>query len=247
MEVLLIIVVIGIVAASLVYGHLQEKKRTSALEGFAQGRGLRFSPQVDPSADERFARFAMFRRGHSRRAWNIATGEVQLGSYRARVETGDFLYKVTSGSGKHQSTTTYRFSYLVLTNPIGRCPETIVRREGFFDRVKGVLGFDDIDFESVEFSRRFHVSSDDKRFAYDLIDPRMMEFLLASAPPALEVDGGLICLSNGKGRWEPAEFRARLAWLGSFLEHWPRHLADSMPAAAPGEGDRSEGGLGWFS
>lgn len=235
MEVLLIIVVIGIVAASLVYGHLQEKKRTSALEGFAQGRGLRFSPQVDPSADERFARFAMFRRGHSRRAWNIATGEVQLGSYRARVETGDFLYKVTSGSGKHQSTTTYRFSYLVLTNPIGRCPETIVRREGFFDRVKGVLGFDDIDFESVEFSRTFHVSSDDKRFAYDLIDQRMMEFLMADPPPAIEFDDDLICVSDGAKRWDPAQFDRMIDWTGELLERWPKHLQASLSAT----GDRS--------
>ncbi len=228
MEVLLIILVVGIVATGLVLAHLHEKKRTTALKGFAEARGLRFSPQVDRSADERFARFAMFRRGHSRRAWNIATGEVQVGDHRSHVETGDFLYKVTSGSGKHRSTKTYRFSYLVLTNPIGRCPETIVRREGFFDRVKGVLGFDDIDFESVEFSRTFHVSSDDKRFAYDLIDQRMMEFLLADPPPAIEFDDDLICVSDGANRWQPERFDRMIDWTGALLERWPKHLQASL-------------------
>ena len=231
MEVLLIIVVVGIVGASLVYAHLRERKRTTALRAFADARGLRFRPEADRGADERFARFAMFRRGHSRRAWNIATGEVRFGDRRSRVETGDFLYKVTSGSGKHQSTTTYRFSYLVLTNPVGRCPETIIRREGFFDRVKGVLGFDDIDFESVEFSRTFHVSSDDKRFAYDLIDQRMMEFLLADPPPAVEFDDDLICVSDGRGRWSPEEFGGMIDWSARLLERWPRHLEASLSDA----------------
>lgn len=245
--VLLFILVGAVVAVGMFAAWKAERARVEALLGLSRELGLSFVEERDAGHDERFARFALFRKGRSRVAFNTLRGELELAGHAIRVRMGDFQYKVDRGSGKNRRTETIRLSYLVAWNPLGSCPEVIVRREGFFDRVAGVLGFDDIDFESVEFSKAFHVSSDDKRFAYDLIDPRMMEFLLASAPPALEVDGGLICLSNGKGRWEPAEFRARLAWLGSFLEHWPRHLADSMPAAAPGEGDRSEGGLGWFS
>ena len=36
----------------------------------------------------------------------------------------------------------------------------------------------DIDFESYEFSEHFDVRSEDKKFAYDFCNPRMMEFLL---------------------------------------------------------------------
>ena len=224
-----------------------EQKRLAAFRELADELGLSFSEARDTGHDERFARFALFRRGRSRVAYNTLTGSVEVGGHDLRVRMGDFQYKVDRGSGKNRRTETVRLSYLIAWNPLGSCPETIVRREGIMDRMAGLLGFDDIDFESIEFSKAFHVSSDDKRFAYDLIDPRMMEYLMASAPPAFELDGGLVCLSTGKGRWEVSEFRARLDWIGGFLDRWPRHLADSMSPADPGDGDRAEGGLGWFS
>ena len=228
MEVLAIILVGMVVVAGVVFAYLREQKRTEALRQAAGAMGLQFEPKVDRSADERFRRFAMFRRGHSRRAWNIMRGTVRCDGHDVRIEIGDFLYKITSGAGKNRRTQTYKFSYLVATNPVGVCPETIVRREGFFDRVKGVLGFDDIDFESVEFSRTFHVSSDDKRFAYDLIDQGMMEFLLGDPPPAVEFDGDQICVSDGKRRWDASEIGGMVGWLGRMLERWPRHLRASM-------------------
>ena len=43
--------------------------------------------------------------------------------------------------------------------------ETIVRPEHVFDRLASFLGFDDIDFESVEFSKRFMVKFADRKFA----------------------------------------------------------------------------------
>ncbi len=36
----------------------------------------------------------------------------------------------------------------------------------------------DIDFESAKFSKRYFVRADDKQFAYEVITPQMMEFLL---------------------------------------------------------------------
>lgn len=203
--------------------HL-EHKRTQELRALARDLGLSFSQARDSTADKRFARFAMFKRGRSRRAWNIMRGQVELAGHDVNVESGDFRYVV--GSGKDQKT--YKFSYLVAVNPIGTCPETIVRLEGIFDRVKGMLGFDDIDFESDDFSRKFHVSSDDKRFAYDLISQEMMEYMLENPPSAVELEGELICIANGSTRWKPEDFRASIRWLGGMLQRWPRHLADSM-------------------
>lgn len=244
---IIIPVVVVLAAIGMYFAWKAEQKRLEEFRSLASELGLQFSEERDSGHDDRFARFGLFRRGRSRVAYNTLHGRTGIAGHDIRVRMGDFQYKVDRGSGKNRRTETVRLSYLIAWNPIGACPETIVRREGIFDRVAGVLGFDDIDFESVEFSKAFHVSSDDKRFAYDLIDPRMMEYLLASGPPAFELDGGLICLSTGKGRWEVAEFRRRLDWLGGFLERWPRHLADSMSPVDPGEGDRAEGGLGWFS
>lgn len=224
MEVLIAILVFLVVAVGALFAYLQENKRTTELEAFARRMGFSFSREKDSSADERFARFGLFKRGHSRRAWNVMRGMVELAGREMEIELGDFRYTVGSGKEKR----TYRFSYLVGVNPIGSCPETIVRREGVFDQLKGVLGFDDIDFESDEFSRRYHVSSDEKRFAYDLIDQRMMEFVMATSPPAFELDGHLICVSNGRSRWGVEEFQQWVDWLGDFFATWPDHLARSI-------------------
>ena len=103
-------------------------------------------------------------------------------------------------------------------------PTLLVRPEGLFDKLKGAIGFDDIDFESEEFSRKFYVQSSDKRFAYDVLHPRMMEFLLKEQPDALDLEGGALCVSDGSRLWEPDDFRARLDFVRRFCELWPRHL-----------------------
>ena len=95
---------------------------------------------------------------------------------------------------------------------------------GVFDKVKGAFGFDDIDFESEEFSRRFWVQSSDKRFAYDVLHPRMMEFLLRELDSAIDLEGGAICVADGSSRWEPSSFRSQLDFVVKFCELWPRHL-----------------------
>lgn len=204
-----------------------EQARKQALAELAARHGLAFDPTDDDSHDERYDQFAIFRRGHSRVAKNTLTGAVELFGRPCALCCGDFRYKVTSGSGKNRRTTTHLFSY-VIVHPPWDTPPLLVRPEGLFDKIAGAFGFDDIDFESAEFSRRFYVKSADKRFAYDVLHPRMMEFLLAEAPPMLEIAGGALCLSDGSKRWEPDRFERELEFVRRFCELWPRHLVKDM-------------------
>ena len=141
---------------------------------------------------------------------------------------GDFRYRVTQSTGKSSSTTTYRFSYLIVHLPYTALPDLLIRPEGIFDKLAGAFGFDDIDFESSEFSRAFHIKSPDKRFAYDVVHPRMMDFLLATRPPCIDIEQGRCCLSDGRKCWEPDEFKANLTWLERFLSLWPEHLTVTL-------------------
>ncbi|MCZ6810529.1 MAG: hypothetical protein O7D97_00875, partial [Planctomycetota bacterium] len=97
-------------------------------------------------------------------------------------------------------------------------PDLLIRREGMFDKLAGAFGFDDIDFESAEFSKRFYVKSPDKRFAYDVIHPRMMEFLLGGDPPTVDIEAGRCCLSDGRHHWSPEGFGATLNWVIEFFD-----------------------------
>jgi len=231
MQFVFIGVAVLVVVAIAIVGWRMEKKRQEALAALAQQLSLRFDPGVDHGHDDEYAQFEIFRRGNSRVARNTLTGTIELFDQPCRLVAGDFRYKTTSGTGKNRRTTTHRFSYLIV-HPPWRTPPLLIRPEGFFDKVKGAFGFDDIDFESAEFSRRFCVKSPDKRFAYDVVDPRMIEFLLAGNPPAIDIEYGRCCLSDGRRRWEPQQFEANLAWIGQFFDRWPQHVLASLESAS---------------
>lgn len=226
-------VVVGFVALAITAGILHwraEQARRLELQQFAERSGFCFRPDNDPDHDDRYAQFEIFRRGHSRVAKNTMTGEIELLGRTCAVRCGDFRYRVTSNSGKSSSTSTYRFSYLIVHLP-WRTPPLLVRREGVFDKLAGALGFDDIDFESDEFSRRFYVKSSDKRFAYDVVHPRAMEFLLAEQPPMIDIENGAFCLSDGSRRWTTGDFERRFEFVRGFFELWPRHLQRDLEGA----------------
>ena len=209
--------------------HKAAAERRRALAELAARHGLAFDPHEDDGHDDEYAQFEIFRRGHSRVAKNTLSGRLELFGRPCALRAGDFRYRVTRNSGKSRRTSTYRFSYLIV-HPPWQTPPLLIRREGVFDKLASAFGFDDIDFESDEFSRRFYVKSTDKRFAYDVLHPRMMEFLLAEPPPMLDLEGGALCVSDGERRWDPAGFERQIAFVRKFCELWPRHLLAAMEA-----------------
>lgn len=212
------LILIGVVA----YGnYLHEKRRREEMAVLAAELQWDFDPQKDTAHDDQYSHFEIFRKGHSRCALNTLTGRLEVEGEVFPVKMGDFRYKVTSGSGKNRSTRTYNLSYIIVHLPFLGIPTLLVRPEGMFDKLAGMIGFDDIDFESAEFSRRFYVGGNDKRFAYDVIHPRMMEFLLGSDPPTVDMEHGRVCVTDGRKRWSPHQFRQTLDWFRQFYALWP--------------------------
>jgi len=219
--------VLALAIVGIIFGVIQARKRREALGAIASARGWRFDPSYDPHHDDEFDHFEVFRKGHSRAAYNTLSGRHEIAGQQCRVKMGDFRYKQTSGSGKDRRTTTYTFSYLIAHLP-WETPALVIRREGFFDKVAGVFGFDDIDFESAEFSKKFYVKSDDKRFAFDVVHARMMEFLLAENPPLLDIEHGRVCIGGGSRLWRPEQFLERLEFADRFFALWPEHVTKEL-------------------
>jgi hypothetical protein len=230
--------IIGLIAAIvIVVGWFQwklERERTDAIGRVAARLGWSFDGAgKDRNFDERYGQFSRFQQGHSRFAHNQSTGSLDGLGRSLNAEAGDYHYQITSGSGKNRSTTTYRFSYLLVTLPYGtRTPAVALRTENLWDKFVGGIGFEDIDFESAEFSRRYHVSGTDRRFAYDLLHPRMIDWMLKDTPPCFEISGGvLLVVSNGGvKRWEPQDFGAAVDWTLTFFSHWPDYLVRDLGA-----------------
>ncbi|TVQ57016.1 MAG: hypothetical protein EA377_01360 [Phycisphaerales bacterium] len=239
MEILIIIVILGVLAlfiAGVIHYHRKEKERRESLQALATELGWTFSPHYDRSHDDLYAHFELFRRGHGRAAYNTLSGPLEIKGRPYSAKMGDFTYKVTSGTGKNRRTTTYHFSYLIVHLPFGQVPALIIRREGLFDRVAGFFGYGSISFESAEFNRRFYVNGDDKKFAYDVLHPRMMEFLMQTEPPTIDIEHGRMCLSDGRQRWSPEEFRRQIEWMQRFFENWPKHVKADLEAGVPNPG-----------
>lgn len=215
----------------IVVGFAQAKKRREALAGLATSLGFSFDPSRDSRHDDEYRHFSIFRKGHGRVAFNTMRGEIEIEGRRFAVKMGDFRYRVTSGSGKNRSTRTYTLSYLIAHQPFVT-PDLLIRPENALDKLAGIIGFDDIDFESEEFSRRFLVKSGDRRFAYDTIDPRMMEFLLGSAPPSIDIEQGRCLLYRSTRCWTPQRFRDELRWLTEFFSRWPDHVTRSLDSSS---------------
>lgn len=228
LAVLLVPLFLILIAAGAYHSHQQKKKRTEALRLLAAGLGWQFFPEKDYSHDEQYTHYEIFRQGDSRFAYNTLVGSVIVGGKPWPVKMGDFHYQTTTRHNKKTTTHTHLFSYLILELPYVRVPDLLIRREGMFDAIKNLFGFDDIDFESAEFSRRFFVKSPDKRFAYDVIHPGMMEFLLRSDPPTIDAENGRCCLSDGQRIWTPEQCHATIAWAQQFFELWPSHVVSQL-------------------
>jgi len=226
--ILLFVVFLIIAILGGIYSYQQRQQRLADLRALAQRLGWQFDENEDYDYDSQFSQFSDFCHGGDRYAYNTLVGNLQIGEQAWPVRMGDYHFTTTSSDGKTTTTHHHSFSYCLVKLPYPSVPDLRIRREGFFDSIAGAFGFDDINFESAEFSKRFHVKSSDKRFAYDVVCPAMMEFLLAEESPPLEIEGGWCLLNTGHDTSSPEEFQHHLEWARKFFELWPKHLVASL-------------------
>jgi len=218
----LMFIVFGVLIVALVgVGLYMQAKRRQELRAWAHGHGLSFDPSRDSGMDDRFPGFRCLRQGHSRYAHNVMDGK-----WAGELPVTAFDYQYTTGSGKNQ--TTHNFSAVIVRSPVPLKP-LFVRREGFFDKVGEFFGFDDIDFESAEFSRMFYVASPDRRWAYDVIHQRMMEYLMAAPNFTIEFEG-LHVIASRSGRFRPYDFEAAVETVRGILDRLPGYLVRQQMA-----------------
>ncbi|MGI9430527.1 MAG: hypothetical protein ACR2NM_17840 [Bythopirellula sp.] len=227
MPTMFFVIFFAIVVVLLVGGffsHRQQQERQQALGHLACQMNWQFDPAKNYELDDTYDAFGIFSRGTSRYGYNTSSGMLTIDNRLWPTVMGDYHYKTTSGTGKQRKTTTHLFSYLIVELPFQTAGSLKIRQEQFYDRVASFIGFDDIDFELAEFSDRFHVKSSNKRFAYDVINPLMMEFLLDRDPPTVHLEAPYCCIFTSSKCWSAPEFRQNAVWMQEFFELWPRHL-----------------------
>lgn len=210
--------------AAVVISFILDRRRREAFAACAAREGWHYYPDKDPEAARLFTFINRLARGDNRYIQHRFQGTYG----DRRFDLFEYHYQVTTGSGKNRRTTHYHFRVAHAHLP-RTFPELVVGPEDFFDKIAAAFGFDDIDFESAEFSRRFHVKSPDRKFAYDIIHPRMMEWLLRKPAVTMEIEGNSLVVIES-GPMEIQHIHPLLAHLGGIQERLPGYLLQSEPA-----------------
>jgi len=185
-----IVAVLVVAAIGAIYGVIQARKRREGLFELAQRLGLDFSPAEDREIADRYGFLKELAEGENRYACNVLSGTYQ----QNQVLAFDYHYETyTEGKGGRQ-THHHWFSFFILTLP-AVFPDLTIRRENFLTKVAEVFGYQDIKFESAEFSKAFCVRSPDKKFAYDVCNAQMMEYLLANRDLSVEIENQVLALA----------------------------------------------------
>jgi len=210
------IIIVGVIAY---IGHLQAKKRREAFERLAMELGFRFYPQKDYSFAKRYGFLDHMDDGHKRYAFNRLSGETD----GQQAHIFDYHYETYSRDSKgNRRTHHHYFSIFTLSLPAAFA-ELNIEREGFFSKIGQALGFDDIDFESLEFSKRYKVKSRDKKFAYDFCNAQMIDYLLQQRDLIIEVDGNTLALTF-KGKLSIEAIRPNFERLKKIRSLMPNYL-----------------------
>lgn len=215
----IILIVIAVLVMAIL-AHHAAKRRRNAMQQLADSMpGMRFTPGNDYSIDERYPFLGKLCEGDDRYAYNILSGH-----YRGHpVMVFDYHYETSSTDSDGNTTTTdHTFSFFILYFD-GNFPELLITREGWGSRLIQFFGFDDIDFESAEFSRKFLVKSPHKKFAYDICHGAMMEYLLANPDLSIEIERNCLTLFFANCL-EPKVIPGNLDRLVAVRELFPQYL-----------------------
>lgn len=216
---ILIVCVVLLMVGLGIFSSIQARKRREALAELAARLGLNFQEDEDRNLPERFAFLDRLSQGSNRYAYNVLSGPYEGDG----VLAFDYHYETHSTDAKgNRQTHHHHFSFFILMLPRA-FPELIISPESFFSKIAQAIGFDDIDFESHEFSKKFCVRSKDKKFAYDVCHGRMMEYLLANGDLHIEFEDHALALGSGSCL-DAAEIEANLQRLKQIRLLLPAYL-----------------------
>jgi hypothetical protein len=232
MNPVIIAVLVMLVVAAIVFAAIgaaaRNSERLAALASWAAANGFQFSEGDPYNLDGRFNNIADIGRGHARYAYEVLSRSdpVPIWMFRYQYRTWETRTVTDSNGNSHTETyeeTHYR-SYLIIELQAA-FPKLFIRPENFFDKMAGFVGFDDINFESEEFSRRFYCKSDNREFAYAVIHPQMMEWMLSLGAAHLRFEGqlgdGLFISDTTKLPERPEAKQAALAMAAGFVNRIP--------------------------
>jgi hypothetical protein len=226
MQALVIVAFVVVAVAVIVVRFVLKQRRRDELGQFALANGLEYSPSdpfglVDPS-------FRLFQQGDGRGCENVVWGPW----HGLTITEADYWYYTESTDSNGSRTKTYHYFSVALADLDALVPYVRVEKENLLSVVTSHLGFHDIEFESEQFNRMFKVKSEDREFAFKLIDDRMMQWLLSTEGRfGFEVRGGRFLVYSRK--LPPTGLIPIFGTAAAFRDHIPRLVWNEYGSGQP--------------
>jgi hypothetical protein len=218
-----ILVGVLLVAGVAWFQYASRQARVRAVSAVAQTVGFTFTnADVDRLVDYPFVLFT--RRSDKRRVELVISGTHD----GVPMRIFDYWYVVQSGRNR----TYHRFTCAMATIPAA-CPRLRLGHENILTRLGGDIGLSDttmgdVELEYDDFNRRFRVKCSDRKFAFSILDGRMMQWLLDSDDfESVEVDGPWVLLARAK--LDPSHWLDLGTWLGEFARQIPAVVYSTYP------------------
>ena len=211
-----IVLVAGVIAAGyFLFEKARAHRHSQAVREFAARHGWEYSGGV-PGITTRLTGFPLGVGVNKRVEDGIA------GTYGG-FECSHFTYRFEYSFGDDKAVDqVFTMTVVTLYVPLDRLD--LVPEDGA-SRVMGAIAGADIDLESAEFNRLWRLISADKRFAVDVVDPRMMQHLLRHRLPgvAVRIDQNyVIAWSAGVAQLD--ELAPRLNLVTGIASRIPAHV-----------------------
>ncbi|MGE9296565.1 MAG: hypothetical protein ACQKBV_09790 [Puniceicoccales bacterium] len=217
--------IFGVIAVMILFfgvvffvNHYLAKKRREAVGAVAQQLGLAFSPDKDHALGKQIQFLDVFR-GTNRYAFNRIHGDY----HGFKIECFDFHTETHTTDSKGNRQTHHHYYSIFICRLPCTFVELKIHREGVLEKLGQMVGFEDIDFESAEFSRKFFVKSKDKKLAYDVVNAQMMQYLLSNDDISIELERDVLCVFF-KRRLKPEDLAPNLGRLIEVRKRVPDYL-----------------------
>lgn len=227
MQVLIVVLIVAALAGGVYLSWYLKKKRREALAAMASQLGLQYSS--DDTIGCLGFPFRLLTKGDGRGTENVMWGTWQG---IPMTEFDYWYYDESTDSEGRTSKSYYRFSCAV-TEIVAACSPLTIDRENLLTRLADHMGMHDIEFELEAFNKVFNVKSHDRKFANDMIDARMMQWLI-DVDGAFEFELSAKWVMAFSKKRAPSELVPLLGTAQQFLEHVPHVVYDLYPVSGSG-------------
>jgi hypothetical protein len=209
---------------------LRERSRRRAFQRLAVELGLTYEARDDNLVEHLGLAHALRQGKHSRLvcmlgdpparyAFNVLSGSYAGFSVRAF----DFHCDPVRTSNKYTSQTDIHCISVFMVVQEKPFPPLLIYPRSRWMRLEQMVKLERVELEAAEFAQAFVVRADDRKFAYDVCHPRMMEYLLEHDDLSLEIEGRCVA-TTFEQRVKPTELPGRLQQLIEIRQLFPEYL-----------------------